>query len=102
MSFIGALTVVEDISLICDLKSGESPYRVDTLYPSDVPNGDLEGWAERLVQPFGPPPKAYAYTDVGGIGTVVDASDDVWEESVLHAEYVHETMIVMAHIYEEV
>lgn len=95
------LTVVDDISLICDLNPRESPLHIETLYSRDVPGGDLDSWAQKLVDPLAHSLPCVMDNKTGEV-RLIEESDGAIYESYLHAEYIQETKIVMAHIYEEV
>lgn len=102
MGRIMKLTVVEDISRMCNLQPGESPYYVQEYYEHDVQGESLEDWGVLLTEPL--PARRYpamAYTDEGGVGRLVNAEDDATRRSWENARYINETRIVMAHIYEE-
>jgi hypothetical protein len=101
VSEILKLTIVEDISLICDIKPGESPYYIQTLYPNDIPDMNLDRYAQELLEPVAVPTTSFGYTDIDGPPRLVEIQDDAILRSAFHAIYIESTRIVMAHIYEE-
>lgn len=100
MSILMKVTVVEDLSILCDIREGESSLRISTYYPNDMKYAeDLEDFAVSEAEIHMPPTVAYGYTDTGGSPGLVEI--DNREYAYLSVAHQLKT-IVMAHYYEEV
>lgn len=100
MSVLMKVTIVEDLSILCNIKEGESPLRISTYYPDNMWFGeDLEDFAVSEAEIHMPPTVAYGCTDVGGSPGLVEI--DNREYAYLSVAHQSKT-IVMAHYYEEV
>lgn len=100
MSILMKVTIVEDLSILCNIEEGRSPLRITTYYPNEVAYGeDLEDFAVSQAEIHIPPMIAYGCTDIGSSPGLVEI--DNREYAYLSIAHQLKT-IVMAHYYEEV